>query len=595
MAVKRKRIGVFIGNANSFHTQDMLRGICDSVIDRDIEVVVFPGYQVDYCFTNGSEMEQDYRYMVDVMRDYVDRTKIDAMIICFCSHTMFMGMEDKKYLLDKYIDVPYVLLEEYSDRSKSGYIICDNYNGMRKIVEHLVQFHGYRRFVYLGGLDNNRDSMDRQRAFVDVLKENNIEVTDTMIRNGQFTDMCHEQINYLLDNNPDIEAFVCASDLMAYTVYDVCRERGITVGNPRLGKNTIAVTGFDDTKRSVMMDPPLTTVSQDFYSAGKDAIKLANEIMSDGCVEGGVIPINTKVRSSCGCGYIKKQRFMPITDAERTNPEFYAIKVAEIIREEILSTEVKESVGDYAFDIIYDAIFHDVMIVQGFTQETLTPYTVVNQLRELLSGELGKYISINALFGTFSDYMSSLIHSSRDHMTMILLSDILLEGMNFLQGYSSRFLDEMNTQVEKRGWQSSLIARNMILADDSLEGMLYAALNRLEISDDSDLYIYLYDEPVKHEKGIEWTGGRSLSLAAYKSKADGIVTLNDSSRVKITDDLLEPVKKDMDSDNQHYAVANIYHGDYSYGILVSRFETDDVLFVSMAGMQMGIALNEYYF
>ena len=94
--------------------------------------------------------------------------------------------------------------------------------------------------------------------------------------------------------------------------------------------------------------------------------------MSDGCVEGGVIPINTKVRSSCGCGYIKKQRFMPITDAERTNPEFYAIKVAEIIREEILSTEVKEAVGDYAFDIIYDAIFHHDELVDMAKSSELT-------------------------------------------------------------------------------------------------------------------------------------------------------------------------------------------------------------------------------
>ena len=93
---------------------------------------------------------------------------------------------------------------------------------MREMVEHLVRDHGYRNFVCLRGPIGNKDADERHRAFLDVMAEYNIEITDDMVRNGNFTEAVTDEVEYLFDHNPKIQAFVCANDAMASTVYKVC-------------------------------------------------------------------------------------------------------------------------------------------------------------------------------------------------------------------------------------------------------------------------------------------------------------------------------------------------------------------------------------
>lgn len=59
------------------------------------------------------------------------------------------------------------------------YIGTDNYSGMHEIVEHLVQDHGLRDIAYISGPDDNYESRERGRAFLEVMRENNIEPKET--------------------------------------------------------------------------------------------------------------------------------------------------------------------------------------------------------------------------------------------------------------------------------------------------------------------------------------------------------------------------------------------------------------------------------
>ncbi len=64
----------------------------------------------------------------------------------------------------------------------------------------------------------------------------------------------------------DITGIVCGNDHTALGVLRALRERGIGV------PGDISVVGFDDIPEAAFFSPPLTTVRQDFFAIGQQAI-----------------------------------------------------------------------------------------------------------------------------------------------------------------------------------------------------------------------------------------------------------------------------------------------------------------------------------
>lgn len=77
--------------------------------------------------------------------------------------------------------------------------------------------------------------------------------------------LAYQKAGRLLREDPEIDAFFCASDLMALGVCQAVEEAGMTVGRE------ISVVGFDDIPVARYLYGGLTTVRQDFYQMGRAA------------------------------------------------------------------------------------------------------------------------------------------------------------------------------------------------------------------------------------------------------------------------------------------------------------------------------------
>lgn len=86
------------------------------------------------------------------------------------------------------------------------------------------------------------------------------------IETGDFSECVHTQVNALLDRIPNLQAIVCANDVMALTAYQECEKRGLHIGQD------IAVTGFDDWERIRHVPVPITTIHQDSERSGYMAV-----------------------------------------------------------------------------------------------------------------------------------------------------------------------------------------------------------------------------------------------------------------------------------------------------------------------------------
>ena len=592
MSNNRRRIGVLIGSAIAPYMRKIINGIYQAGSDLGVDIVVLAGSQLDYNFLDGGEIDKDYDYLNALIREHARKNRLDGMIISYGSHCVFMDEDVRKRLIDSYADIPYILMEEFTDKENTGYIINDNYNSMRLVVEHLVSFHGYTKFLYVGGRVDNREAIERQRAFEDVLVEHGISISPEMMTEGYFIEECEEQVEELLDRNEKPEAIVCASDLMAYAVYKVLRRRGMKIGNPRLSDKAVAVTGYDDDIRSVSSDPPLTTVAQDFFYTGYTAVENILTLLRDGIIDGCIAPNHLKKRASCGCNYGKHHRYLPMNETERARPEFYAIKIAELMREEILISNVKDEIGDKIYDTLYESIYKDVLILNGYVKETLNAEVVIDQLRKLIDSPYSRYISPYALIRAFSDYVSSLIHSSNDQNIMVMMSDIMVEGMKYIQNHILYQQSADSYKYETEALQMSLLARNMSLASESLSAMLTAAFEKVNYADKSDIYLFLYDEPLDRRDGPEAVKNAALRLAASKTEKGGIKIYPEDDRPVVSGEntVLSYASEYENDKSDRYCFIDMHHENKVYGLVVSRMDEDDIMYLTLLSFQIAMMI-----
>ena len=239
---QRPTIAIMLGDTQSSYSEDLLRGFYTCAREEDINIIFLMGPQMpQYCKDILScSFDGDYNYQFDTIYDYVHFTKPDALIITYGSLSIFKSNQVKADFLSHYKDIPFLMLEDTPDDPGIPYLIADNYNGMRQCIEHLVNVHGYRKIAFVAGPANNKDSNERLKAYRDVMAEHQLPVTNDMVVYGNYSELVTEQVEYILDHNPELEAIAFANDNMAKAGYRVCAARDLLVGHD------IAITGFDD-------------------------------------------------------------------------------------------------------------------------------------------------------------------------------------------------------------------------------------------------------------------------------------------------------------------------------------------------------------
>ena len=613
---KRLTIGVLIGNANSLHSINTLQGIRQAAKEAGVNTVTFLGVHTEYMFKEFYDEDISYDYQIMTVFDYVDLAHVDALIISYGEIVVFLQEAQKRHFLDKYEQIPKIILEERVENDITRYQISDNYNGMRSVVEHLVRDHGYRHFVCLRGPIGNKDADERFRAFADVLGEYHIPVTEDMVQVGDFTEAVEEQVEYLFDHNPRIDAFVCANDTMATAVYKVCQERReeLVQMTPRARewmKNStlrykigtdiesgegIAITGYDDAATAAIMDPSLTTVAQNQFAIGYKALyNLLDMLGVMESKEAGNIVLQTQLicRNSCGCQDVEQHDYEPMSDHEKQNPEFYVIKLAEQIKDAVIVSDVSEGIADKVFEAIYDILYADIIIYLGYVRENLTIKHVVEQLRNLMNGPYAEYISPNALIKTYSDYLSSVIRKTRDHNEEVLLTEIMLEGVKYLQGFTYKNATDSLYEFENDAWFMSMMVRDMVNHVNSEKEMFRNTIRRFKNLKMGDTYVYTTKEPVIVNADEDWVPPDTLYLSAYTS-ADGahFESYDRNERPMLTKEhSFADFSAERGKEQFHLTMLPIYSDKIQYGLLVSEVSPQDVKGLFNVSVQLGTALK----
>jgi len=177
-------------------------------------------------------------------------------------------------------------------------LLFDNKSGMRLIMHHLIDVHGYRNFAYVSGPSSSIEAKIRLEVYRNALDEAGIAHDESHEFEGDFLPPSgYEAVKVLLDERRLLpQIIVCANDFMALGVWNAIRARGLNI------PYDIAITGYDDSQLAHALSHQFTTVRQTFSRLGYLAAERLHSIVN-GVKPAtlGNLPAELRVRSSCGC------------------------------------------------------------------------------------------------------------------------------------------------------------------------------------------------------------------------------------------------------------------------------------------------------
>lgn len=249
------------------------------------------------------ETAQRHRYHLLVSNAYNDREKIVTTL------QMLRGRVDGVVIMSPHFDaqtlkanllkdLPIVLLNSRITEDSFISINIENFDGARRIVQHLVE-HGHRQIAIIKGTDKNLDAEERFAGYEQALRDAGLEPSEAMTLRGDFSDASgYDAAQKVLALSPRPTAIFASNDSMAVGMLSALRDMSVSV------PHEIALAGFDDIPMARYLSPALTTVHVSIRELGAMAIqKLLNVLRQKNDHEQVHTLLSTTlaIRESCGC------------------------------------------------------------------------------------------------------------------------------------------------------------------------------------------------------------------------------------------------------------------------------------------------------
>jgi len=197
--------------------------------------------------------------------------------------------------------LPMVFVDNALERTPLNCVLCEDYEGARSAVEHLLG-HGYKQISFVGGPTSWLSTRERQKGYEYAMKAAGLSIS-----------VVHESVTTmeaglaagrkLFAGKDWPRAVFAVNDAMAMGVMRAARETGLSV------PAEVAVAGFDDISMAASTDPPLTTVRVNKEVMGELAARRLLELIGDEQQPHCRMIVETTliVRQSCGCVEVEEE------------------------------------------------------------------------------------------------------------------------------------------------------------------------------------------------------------------------------------------------------------------------------------------------
>ncbi len=469
----RKRIGVIVNYLYEEYQLKVISGIINTSRKYNIDLFIFVGGNLNY------DIENLQRNKIYQLINYKD---IDGLIILGLVLGYNIPKEKIIGFYKNFSDIPTVSIGLTVENFPS--ITIDNSKGFINLLDHLVKDHKYKNFTFVTGPLNNDEAKERYEIFLKIMRENNIEIKDDYIYEGDFSKFSGiNAVRTFLDERklkPDVIVF--SNDMMAIGGIEELKRRKIKI------PEDIAITGFDNIEESYFITPSLTTVNQPLYELGEKALEIClSIILGEKVKENIVLPTRLIIRESCGHKEEIFNKAIPPSEKKIVN-----ITEAKILKNKFLEfltedSQIKKENYEL-FSKIYDLFF-----------------TSLFEKRQIFLEKIHEYLEKNLSTTEELKEIVFLIDSfTKTYLEKDLKKDaetLILKAERIISTYSEKLLRydqyKTNEEIELLGYIGS-----DLLSSFRMEDIIERISARLPELNINSFYLVFTDENLKEKKLI---------------------------------------------------------------------------------------------
>ena len=266
-------------------------------------------HSLDFVAISGGMLGIELQHPKGFVFDLVGPHNVDALLIC--AHTIghHVTADQSAAFVQRYHCLPCVCLGVEIPGMSS--LLMDNEVGMYTAVKHLIVAHERRKIAMIAGPTANPEAQARYRGFVRALAEQGMHVDARRMGFGDFNRASGGlAVAEIFDRRGlgvgEVDAIVCANDVMALGALDELDRRGIRV--PR----DLSLVGFDDLDFARYARVPLTTVRQPVTEQVRHAVRSLAGALHGTALLKRAITFETEFvrRRSCGCNTRSRERVL---------------------------------------------------------------------------------------------------------------------------------------------------------------------------------------------------------------------------------------------------------------------------------------------
>ncbi|MFF4778193.1 LacI family DNA-binding transcriptional regulator [Microtetraspora fusca] len=184
---------------------------------------------------------------------------------------------------------PVVVIGSMPEGADVDNVRADSRTGVRLALDHLYGL-GRRRIAFVNGPADTVPGAARAAAYREALEALDLPYDEDLVEVGDFYRAEGAwAVQALLDRAGDVDALMCANDLIALGALDVLRRAGRRV------PEDVAVVGMDDTDLAAVAWPSLTSVSLGSARRGRAAAELLLDRLENGEREPRVVTVEPRL------------------------------------------------------------------------------------------------------------------------------------------------------------------------------------------------------------------------------------------------------------------------------------------------------------
>lgn len=350
MSKKRLTIGYLTDNVTGQVAMGVLDGVTEVCRNNDVNLFTFHDKKV------GSPGAFSHKYIYEM----ACKENVDGIIIWPTTLAYDTKVTESLNYYKKFLEVPVVSL---GMPIPDGFSIrIDNYLGIKKLMTHLIEFHGLRKIAFIHATKGHTDGTERFEAYKKYLDEHALQFEERFVSPyANYSEKTgRDAVDYFINEKDlipgkDIEAIMAPSDIIATGAIRRLEDYGYRV------PEDIAVTGFNNTIICRATFPEITTVEVDFEDYGRKAAELLIDKLRGKEVSSTIyIPSKEVIRHSCGCfedfTITKSDEFHRGFDKETFNG-----LAEEVIADAKENIKIRENEGEDWLKAIVESFVEDVL------------------------------------------------------------------------------------------------------------------------------------------------------------------------------------------------------------------------------------------